>query len=73
MKVKKISANVRYSKAIRPGTYKTVELSAEASIDPKESWEDAQVELYHALGQQLKTLWVSTSNSQDSEYEQKAA
>ena len=73
MKVKKVSANVRYSKAIRPGAYKTVELSAEASIDPKESWEDAQAELYHTLGQQLKTLWMSSGNGHDSEYEQKAA
>ena len=73
MKVKKISANVRYSKAIRPGAYKTVELSAEASVDANESWEDAQAELYNDLGRQLKTLWMTGSNGHDSDYEQQAA
>ena len=70
MKVKKISANVRFSKAIRPGAYKTAELSADASVDANESWEDAQAELYNDLGRQLKTLWMTGSNAHDSDYEQ---
>ena len=64
MKVTTVSANVRYSKALADGAWKSIELSAEASLDAKEEWQDAQAELYSQLGQQLKTLWATNSNGQ---------
>ena len=63
MKVTTISASVRYSRAINTGEYKTIELSAEAALDPNETWTEAQASLYAELGQQLKALWT-TKNGQ---------
>ncbi len=57
MKVTTVSANVRYSKVQADGAWKSIELSAEASLNAKEEWQEAQAELYSQLGQQLKTLW----------------
>jgi len=50
MKVTTISASVRYSKAINNGEYKTIELSAEAALEPQEAWKEAQASLYADLG-----------------------
>ena len=63
MKVTTISASVRYSRAINTGEYKTIELCAEAALDPSESWTEAQASLYAELGQQLKTLWPAKANA----------
>ena len=57
MKVEKVSANIRYSKAQEGGAWKTVELAAEGTVEPLESWQTAQAVLYAQLGQQLKALW----------------
>ena len=62
MRVTTISASVRYSKALGNGTHKTVELSAEASLDTKDTWRQAQAGLYADLGQQLRTLWATKTN-----------
>jgi hypothetical protein len=57
MKVEKVSANIRYSKAQEDGAWKTVELPAEGTVEPLESWQTAQAVLYAQLGQQMKALW----------------
>ena len=57
MKITTISASVRFSKAIQPGCYKTIELTAEAEVMPKEDWHEAQSQLYDQLSIQLKALW----------------
>ncbi len=44
------------------GSHKSVELSAEAAVEPKEPWQQAQAKLYQQLGQQLKTLWSAKTN-----------
>ena len=72
MKVKKVSASVRYSSSIGQSRYKTVELSAEAAVDAKESWQEAQGELYDQLGHQLRELWTSRANG-DSHVDSEAA
>jgi hypothetical protein len=59
MKVTTVSANIRYSRDTGQGAWKVVELGAEATIDGKEGWKDAQASLYADLGQQLKTLWAN--------------
>ena len=64
MKVTTISASVRYSRAINTGEYKTIELCAEAALDPNEIWTEAQASLYAELGQQLKALWTVKANGQ---------
>ena len=63
MKITTIAATVRYSKPLPDGAWKAVELSAEASLDPTETWTEAQASLYQELGQQLKALWA-TKNGQ---------
>ena len=59
MKVTTVSASVRYSRAINTGEYKTIELSAEAALEPQGAWIEAQASLYTDLGQQLRTLWTA--------------
>ncbi len=65
MKITTISASVRYSKAIKTGEYKTIELCAEAALDPNETWTEAQASLYTELGQQLRTLWTAKANGKE--------
>ena len=62
MKVKTVSASVRYSKKLNDGEYKTIELGAEATPGTNETWENAQTRLYQELGQQLRTLWATKVN-----------
>jgi hypothetical protein len=56
MKVTSVSASIRYAKEIE-GAWKTLELSAEASVDPEENWTLAQQGLYAMLVGQLRSLW----------------
>ncbi len=62
MKITTISANVRYSKPLGDGSYKTVELGAEATLNGEDKWTAAQACLYQELGHQLKALWSTNSN-----------
>ena len=57
MEVNKISATIRYSQDTGKGSWKVVELGAEASISDREFWQQAQSELYYQLTHQLRTLW----------------
>jgi hypothetical protein len=68
MKVQQISVNVRYSKALAQGEYKTVELGLEAALDEEEDWGLAQQGLYAALTTQLRMLW--SKNGHNSEHAQ---
>ena len=54
MEVTSVSASVRFSGAVGPSRFKTVELSAEATVQGDEDWQDAQSELYQELGKQVK-------------------
>jgi len=56
MQISKIAAHVRFSKDIG-GSWKSVELSAEASVSDREHWKQAQSELYFQLTDQLRQLW----------------
>ena len=58
MEVTSVSASVRFSGAVGPSRFKTVELSAEATVQGDEDWQDAQSELYSQLGNQVKNLWL---------------
>jgi hypothetical protein len=67
MEVSKISATLRHSKEIG-GSWKSLEISAEASVDPGEDWQVAQATLYAQLARQFKTLWSqngTTPHAQD--------
>ena len=62
MKITTISAHIRYSRPLGDGSYKTVELGAEATLTAEEPWTKAQANLYQELGQQLKALWSNNAN-----------
>ena len=64
MKVTTVSASVRFSKKMDDGAFKTVELSAEATLAPQEPWQQAQGNLYDQLGQQLKALWSARNGGE---------
>ena len=66
MRVSKVTANLRYS-AEAKGAWRSIELGAEASLTSNaEDWEAVQADLYHHLGQQLKTLWSNGNARTDS-------
>jgi hypothetical protein len=57
MKVNTISVNIRYSRQMPDGSHKTIELSAEGTMDPDEDRHKAQVTLYHELGKTMKYVF----------------
>lgn len=63
MEVNKISANIRYSQDSGKGSWKVVELGAEASIGERDNWKESQSELYHQLTHQLRSLWASNGTT----------
>ena len=64
MKVTTIGAVVRFSRPQADRSYKTVELSAEATFDPAEAWKESQDQLYADLSDQLKALLASRKPSE---------
>ena len=70
MKVTTVTATLRYS-AEAKGAWRSIEVGAEATLTTSdESWETVQAELYHRLGQQLKTLWSNGSKAEAHEQPQ---
>ena len=65
MKVTTISANIRYSLDTGHGAWKVIELGAEATIDAKDSWQQAQHQLYGELSQQLQKMWANGKTAQN--------
>ncbi len=63
MKVERVCASVRYSKALGDGQHKTIELTAEGSVEARETWQTAQAYLYNELGKQMKELWPTANRS----------
>ena len=62
MNITTVSASVRFSKDVGGKQFKTIELSAEGTINANENWREAQAQLYTDLGQQLKALWTANGN-----------
>jgi hypothetical protein len=58
MQVTTVTATVKYTQDTGRGAWKSVELGAEATVSPGESWRVAQAALYQDLGHQLKPLWA---------------
>jgi hypothetical protein len=58
MQVNKVTATVKYTQDSGKGAWKSVEIGAEATVGPNESWRVAQANLYRDLGHQLKVLWA---------------
>ena len=67
MKITTVSASVRFSGAVGESRFKTIELSAEAALDGKETWTEAQASLYQQLGCQLKVLWATGQQAEAEE------
>jgi hypothetical protein len=57
MNVQTIRVNIRYSCAMADGAWKTVELGAEGALTPDEDYHQAQLALYHELGQTMKYVF----------------
>jgi hypothetical protein len=58
MQVTSVSVNVRYSKQMNDGNYKTVELGVEGSLDPSDDdWQEMQSTLYRQLGDQMRYVF----------------
>jgi hypothetical protein len=57
MRVDRVTTNVRFSQDSGKGSWKSVELGAEATVDPEEDWALAQQGLYARLASQLREVW----------------
>jgi hypothetical protein len=57
MIINTVSVSIRYSKPMGDGSFKTVEIGAEATLNPDEDFHDAQVTLYHELGGTMKYVF----------------
>ena len=51
-----VSATIRYSQDTGKGSWKVIEIGAEASIGEREHWKQAQSELYYQLTHQLRNF-----------------
>jgi hypothetical protein len=67
MKVTVVKATLRFSKEAQ-GAWKSIEVGAEAEIEPKDKWQDAQAQLYRDLAQQMRTLWGANGNGHEKEH-----
>ena len=64
MKVTTISANIRFSREVRRGVWKSVEVAATATLDETDPcWREAELILYDDLREQLKENWKTTGES----------
>ena len=59
MRVTTIKAMLRYSQDTGKGSWKSLEVGAEAELAPNEDWHTAQYGLYRQLGEQMRVLWVN--------------
>ncbi len=58
MKVTTVTATIKYSQDTGKGAWKAAELGVDATVDARETWQAAQVNLFGELGQQLNALWT---------------
>jgi hypothetical protein len=63
MQVTTVTATVKYTQDTGRGAWKSLELGAEASINEREDWQQAQATLYGQLAQQFKTLWAQNGSA----------
>ncbi len=61
MRVDRVNVIIRYSQGSGKRAWKSIEIGAEASVDPRESWTEAQERLYVQLGQRMKVLWANSN------------
>ena len=64
MKVTTVTATIKYSQDTGKGAWKAVEIGAETTIDPKDSWQSAQHQLYGELSQQIHKMWSNGKTAQ---------
>jgi len=57
MQVDKITLTLRYSKELPTGSWKSIEIGAEAVPSEDRPWQEQQKELYAELAKQLKGLF----------------
>jgi hypothetical protein len=57
MQVDRVTATVKYSAEVK-GAWKSIELGAEASLSPGESWRVAESQQYRDVSNLLKQLWA---------------
>jgi hypothetical protein len=58
MQVTSVSVNVRYSKQMADGSFKTIELGCEGTLNSSnDDWQEVQASLYHQLGDQMRYVF----------------
>jgi hypothetical protein len=73
MRATSVSVNIRYSRPMADGSYKTVELGCEATLSSSgEDWQEAQATLYKQLGEQMRYVFNGSSNGKPVQKQPKA-
>lgn len=57
MEVDRVKVSLKYSQVLASGNTKTVELEAEGTVSPKETWQQAQTYLYSELQKQVMEVF----------------
>lgn len=57
MEVDRVKVALRYSQLLANGNWKTVDLEAEGTVSPKETWQQAQAYLYSELQRQVMEVF----------------
>lgn len=66
MKVTAVLVNIRYSRPMADGSYKTVELGAEGSLDSgDDKWQEVQSDLYRQLEDQMRHVFNGAGKAQN--------
>jgi hypothetical protein len=73
MRLNKVSVNIRYSRQMNDGSFKTVELGCEGSLDSgDEDWRELQAHLYQELGEQMRHFFSGNGSGKAQNGSEKA-
>ena len=64
MQVDRVRATIRYSQDTGKGAWRALEIGAEANLDPGETMDEAQAELYANLRNQFMVFWNTPKHSE---------
>jgi hypothetical protein len=73
MRATTILVNVRYSRPLADGSYKTVELGCEATLTATDKdWREVQADLYRQLGDQMRSVFNGNGSGKATQGPEKA-
>jgi hypothetical protein len=65
MEVDRIKVSIRFSKDTGKGAWHTIEVGAEATVEPNDDWGASQIELHEDLANHLRQLFGTPVKDQE--------